>query len=651
MASSPPQPRSPKLSGRVLIAQRQGAFARVLVGKFARSGLIVEKISSVPISTNADRLAMATMAAKAKPDVIAVLIPVARTSAHTPKVDAPTGSAADIASAINLLAEAHLPSTYLPHRRGGFVLGNGEQARAVIVGWTGDADPLGLPRVDVWVPELAVLAFACNLGTSVNAGAAYADTTTGGFGLVDLSAEPAPSAVGVELTGAMTGPMSVGVAAGSLTAVRARCTVLAPPNSTKLLEMAGKQVKPLVDEGKVELLFDEVSGIMLALPKTGPARAAATSAAGGGESPIHSAMLQLTGRMLADGAMANATEMTALPAEAQQSVVVRVISTLGKPKVALVCSVLALTLMIAAPFGFAYARLTTLRTAAEKVAGGDAPVEQAQGQLDLYEMLNSKRLPMTRLLAELTVAAPQGILLDLFSLEHGKRVSLSGSFSESQQVTNYRDALIASRVFEDVKIPQTDSSSQRFQINAQVSPAAVVAMTAKTRPAATALASSTAAATAATSTAISTTTSSAAPAAAAGAATAAKPDAAPRSGGANNNDRRTSNQNRGNTPRSTAPAATGGARASGGSGNTAAPASGSATPAPAAVKAVPEPISETAINAMDWSAAMKEWSVRRRESQRTDIDEATKARLTEEAVKVKARMDAAKPNSSTGGGS
>ena len=639
MASSPTQPRSSKLSGRVLIAQRQGAFARVLVGKFARGGLIVEKISSVLISSDTDRLTMATMAAKAKPDVIAVLIPVARTSAHTPKVDAPTGSAADIASAINLLAEAHLPSTYLPHRRGGFVLGNGEQARAVIVGWTGDADPLGLPRVDVWIPELAVLAFACNLGTSVNAGAAYADTATGGFGLVDLSAEPATGAAGMALTGAMTGPMSVGTAAGIAPTVRARCTVLAPPGSPRLLEMAGKQVKPLVDEGKIEPLFDEVSGIMLALPKTGPARAAATSAAGGGESPVHSAMLQLTGRMLADGAMPNAIEMTAFPAEARQSVVVRVISTLGKPKIALVCSALALVLMAAAPFGFAYARLSTLRTAAEKVAGGDAPVEQAQGQLDLYEMLSSKRLPMTRLLAELTIAAPQGILLDSFNLEHGKRLSLSGSFTESQQVTTYRDALIASRVFEDVKNPQTDSSSQRFQINALVAPAAVVAMTAKTRPATPA--SSTAAATAA---------SSAAPAAAA----AARPEAAPRNSGTTNNDRRTNNQGRNNTPRSTTPAATGGTRASGGggggSGNAAAPASGSATPAPAAVKPVPEPITDAAINGLDHNAAMKEFANRRNAVLRPEVDEGIKARLTEEITKLKARMDATNQTAPAAGG-
>ncbi len=630
MASSPTQPRSSKLSGRVFIAQRQGDFARVLVGKFARSGLIVEKISSVRLATDADRLAMASMAAKAKPDVIAVLVPVARTSAHTPKVDAPTGSAADIASAINLLAEAHLPSTYQPHRRGGFVLGNGDQARTVIVGWAGDADPLGLPRVDLWIPELAVLAFACNLGTSVNAGAAYADTATGGFGLVDLSAEPAPAAAGVALTGAMTGPMSVGTAAGSTTAVRARCTVLAPPGSAKLLEMAGKQVRPLADEGKVELLFDEVSGIMLALPKTGPARAAATAAAGGGESPVHSAMLQLTGRMLAEGAMANATEMTALPAEASQSVVVRVISALGKPKVAVACSVVAIVLMAAAPLGFAYARLSTLRTAAEKVAGGDAPVEQAQGQLDLYEMLSSKRLPMTRLLAELTMAAPQGILLDSFNLEQGKRVSLSGSFTESQQVTTYRDALIASRIFDEVKNPQTDSSSQRFQINAAVAPAAVVAMTAKTRPAAPAAATST--------------TASTGPAAAAAATTtAAKPETAPRNGAANTNDRRTNNQGRNNTtPRGTTTPTTTGARAGGGggSGNTSAAASGSATPAPAAAKPVPEPISEAAINILDRPAAMKEWASRRSASQVPGLDEATKARLIEEAVKLKARMDA-----------
>ena len=486
--------KSSRFSGRVLIAQRQVGSARFLLGKITRGVLSIERITAMPVEAEADRNAVSTMAAKAKPDVIAVLVPAARTSAHLPKVEAPTGSSADVAAALSLLAEAHLPGTYPSHRRGGFVLGSGEQSRAVVVGWAGIADSLGLPRIDVWIPELAVLAYAA--GSSGLA--ALADTTTGGFAIVRSGA-----------------------------AAQARSVVLAPPGSATLMAKAQQQIDAVGGDEGSGTYKDEVLGTMLVLP----------------------------------------------------------------------------------------AAMRSLST-------GTEPISRA-GLLSLAG----------RLLAEVTTTAPQGLLLESLTIEHGRRIGISGQFNEATQVGDYVDALGKAKVLEDVKNPTTESASQRFQISAAVSANAVIALGGKARPPA--------------STTVSSGASTSAPAASSGTSSTA---AAPAGNAGNNNN--------GNRNSRTTPAATTGNRGNSNTGNrgtnttaapsTAAGGSGGTAPASSAPKPPPDAISDAAINALDRSGTMKEWATRRGASQRPDLTEEVKARLTEEVAKLKARLDSL---NSAGGGS
>jgi len=585
--------KSSRFSGRVLIAQRQGGSARFLLGKITRGVLSIERITAMPVEAEADRNAVSTMAAKAKPDVIAVLVPAARTSAHLPKVEAPTGSPSDVAAALSLLAEAHLPGTYPSHRRGGFVLGSGEQARAVVVGWAGNADSLGLPRIDVWIPELAVLAYAAG-GSGL---AALADTTTGGFAIVRSGA-----------------------------GAQARSVVLAPPGSAALMAKAQQQIDAVGGDEGSGTYKDEVLGTTLVLP------AAMRSLSTGTEPISRAGLLSLAGRLLAEGAMAPVLDMSDRPAAVKQSLAVRVITTLGQPRVAAVCGVAAMLVIAGAPLGFAYARLSALKSASAELAGSDDAVDVAQKQFDLYELMTSKRWPVSRLLAEVTTTAPQGLLLESLTIEHGRRIGISGQFNEATQVGDYVDALGKAKVLEDVKNPTTESASQRFQISAAVSANAVIALGGKARPPASTAASS----------------GTAAPAAS-GNSGSSSTAAAP-AGNAGNN---TGNRNNRNTP-----AATTGNRSNNNTGNrgtnagtaptTAAGGSGGTAPATSAPKPPPDAISDAAINALDRSGTMKEWATRRGASQRPDLTEEVKARLTEEVAKLKARLDSL---NSAGGGS
>jgi hypothetical protein len=289
-------------------------------------------------------------------------------------------------------------------------------------------------------------------------------------------------------------------------------------------------------------------------------------------------------------------------------------------------------LIAGAPLGFAYARLSALKSASAELAGGDDAVDVAQKQFDLYELMTSKRWPMARLLAEVTTTAPQGLLLESLTIEHGRRIGISGQFNEATQVGDYVDALGKAKVLEDVKNPTTESASQRFQISAAVSANAVIALGGKARPSASTTASSGTAAPAATGSSGSNSTA-AAPA-----------------GNAGNN---TGNRNNRNTP-----AATTGNRSNNNTGNrgtpagtaptTAAGGSGGTAPASSAPKPPPDAISDAAINALDRSGTMKEWATRRGASQRPDLTEEVKARLTDEVAKLKARLDSL---NSAGGGS
>lgn len=585
--------KSARFSGRVLIAQRQAGSARFLLGKITRGVLSIERITAMPVEAEADRNAVATMAAKAKPDVIAVLVPAARTSANMPKVEPPTGSPGDIAAALTLLAEAHLPGTYPSHRRAGFVLGSGEQARAVVLGWAGDADSLGLPRIDVWIPELAVLAYAAG-----SAGlAALADTTTGGFAILRSGAAP-----------------------------QARSVVLAPPGAATLMAKAQQQIELSGGDEGSGTYRDEALGTMLVLP------AAMRSLSTGTEPISRAGLLSLAGRMMADGAMAPALEMSDRPAAVKQSLAVRVITTLGQPRVAAACGVAAMLVIAGAPLAFAYARLSALKAASAELASGDDAVDAAQKQFDLYELMTSKRWPMARLMAEVTTTAPQGLLLESLTIEHGRRIGISGQFSEATQVGDYVDALGKAKVLEDVKNPTTESASQRFQISAAVSANAVVALGGKAKPPA----ASAAASSGGTAPAPATDSGS-------GPAAAAAAPAGNTGSRGNRNTPAATTGNRGNnggggrgTNASTAP-------------STAAGGNGQAAPASSGPKPPPDAISDATINALDRSGTMKEWLTRRAASQRPDLTDEVKTRLTEEVAKLKARLDLL--NSTVGGGS
>ena len=644
---------SARYAGKILVAREQAGSIALLVGRIGKTGLTVDRVSSMPLASEADRAAIATMTAKLKCDVIAVLVPAVRTATSLPKVEAPSGSESEVASAMALLAEAHLPGTYPPHRRAGVVLAatgvsaTSPPARtALVLGWTGTAEPLGLPRVDVWIPELCVLAFAAgNSGTPCRF-AAIADATTGGLAAIDLS--PAgPAKVRSTVIGSAA-PAGSADAQATLDSAAARLSA-----ADGSAPHAGPQ-----------LVRDDASGLMLALPadvcrralqfagQQGTAVVSGESGSSAASPQTHtlatssaqSACVALAAILMATASPLHAgLEMSDFPPAARTSTPVRIIAALGRPRIAAACILGALILLAGSPIAFAYARLNTLRTAAAAAGSGDEPVVQARQQLELYDLLTTKRWPMTRLLAEIASAAPQGVLVDSVSIEHGKRILIGGSFGDTSQVNEFREALAKNRVLEDVRNPSTETSSARFQLNAQVATGAIVAMGGKAAKPATTTVSTTASApgtTGATGSTGTTGTQNAGTQAAAAGANSATPAA-----GASNN--RTTGGTRNATPASTEPRR--GTRATGqtGAGQQTTGASGagasSATNAPPAAtkRVVPAPLSDGAIAALDRKGAMGEWAARRGASQWPEIDETTRQRLIDEAAKAQARMQAA----------
>lgn len=585
-----------------------------MTARLGRTGPIVDKLQSMPLAKPEDRLAIATLVAKLKPDVIAAVVPAAKTSLRLLDIAAPTGRPDEVAGAMRLLIESHLPGTYPAHRRAGCILGAGEQARPLIVGWTGQSDDLGLPRVDVWVPEMAVLILAAaspSGDSSADRAAAVITQQTGTGALIDLRGAP-----------------------------RVRSTVLAPPGDSACFDRAGV----LGDLAGLDELYEPVSGSKALLPRAGIASTARRST----EEANQYALAVLAAQLVAGGSaaspplatgLADLLTMTDQPAEARVSPFVRLLTTLGRQRVAVVATAACLGLLACSPLAFAALRLRTLSAAQASLPGGDDGVTKAADQLDLYDTLSKARWPMTRLLSELSSAAPQGLYIDTVNIEHGKRIALTGQFSDSQQVTDFRENLAKSKVLEDLKFPQTVSTSQRFQFNAMVSPNVVLALGGKSRPAS---ASATSGAKSDTKSAASNDTKAETKADPKTDTAGGRSTPVPASG-----TRANTNNNRNNGASGTGGnGGTNNRTTRGGNNTTPAPAgSGGNTPAPAETKAaakLPEPISDQQISGLDNVKAMLEWATRRAASQRPDIDEATRNRLTDEVTKLTAHREALK---------
>ena len=599
-----------------------GLPAPAALGDSASDGLI----TLVKLHESVPRAAVDKLVADFKPDLIAAILPAQSTTLRvldgTPPVD-PAASTDDILSSMGLIAEAHLPSTFSSHHRaaGCLPLAGVPGQQPIVIGWVesgGAAESAavevvscGCSRVDVFIPEAVALARAVDPAGGC---ALLADHECGSALFIKSDAKPI-----------------------------ARALRAVPAPAVAFVEQVIRQIGPLWP-ASAEATRGAAGSIVL----SGSTRARAALANVGGWSKYTSGtvdsvlqrrdLLALAALTLCE-AGSNAGVLSLLSMRAVAPVdtmlpIARAAEWLGSPRRAMLVGAVCLAALIASPLVVGAVRLQHIKAVTEGGSGSQADIDAANEQVDTYSLLREKRWPMTKLFADIVTAAPEGLAIETINIDFGKRITVVGSADSSDKVFAFRDSLGGNKVFDDVKLPSVEGNSSRFSVNFQVAQATYSPTVAAAEAAA------------AKAAAKATSTADKAPV---DKSTAAKPSTSDKPAAAKGTDRQ----------RTTTPAkdtaATGGTRTNRngtgagaasnrvreGTGTSTTPATTPAAPTVARPVEVPGPIGDTEIAALDKNSAMKEWSARKAASQKPDLDQTTRDRLTAEAQKCFDRMKAA----------
>jgi hypothetical protein len=443
---------------RLAALHRQGEEWRVVILRGAGDAPSVESAASVP----AQGEALAQHLRRAKVDVGVMVIPASACVTRTVPAAPPTGSPAQVHAALELLAESQFGSAQPSCRRAAGVVrpGGGESIASVLaVAWSGPAQ----------TPELGEK--------------------------FDLRFVPAPAALASLARWAGGCPWALATDRS---------------NDALLLAVAGPtqtQVRGLLDDGSDERAWASAVHESLASaaraaglpePELPALPDAAVRLAPGAKLPAQAqadaAWLDRFGLALGAGALvlggdassAPLAELLPAPPVPKRMLLLKAVDRLCEPRTAWSVIAASVALLLLGPLAFSAARYHLL---ARQTAGGDenqADTTLARQQAEFYQLLREKRWPMSKLLGDIASSMPAGITLDSLTLEVGQRLRITGTAESQPQVTEWKTTIEKLRVFDEVRSPIVDTSSQpvRFELSVRVAqPLLSVGVAAGAKPA------------------------------------------------------------------------------------------------------------------------------------------------------------------------
>lgn len=434
---------------RIAALHRQGTMFRLVVaekpvvGGGAASAVRIVESRSFPVSdTTSIRAAVEQSGAERLVRVLPACACVSR------GVEVPDAPEADLAAALSLLAEAHLPAGIPLHRRAwGVIPGpatEGQRA-ALLLGWTGDAEAAILPEIESWTSELASLAALVEPKRSTLA--VYADRDSGSVAVLAWN--------------------------GTRSSVRAM-----RESSTSASDWDGSIAK-LVEDSVTRFGIDTevsssgASGMASAsLWLDDSTRARASRSAGAGDAAwLRDYGVAAGAAMLALGATlasSRLVEMTAAPVEAKRSRIEHAVEWMSEPKRAKKLALLALAVLLLLPLGTAWARRAMLQGKARAVEAQQAgkSADELDMRLAMYRELDKRRLPMAKIIADIAGCMPAGVSLDsLQVIAADKRVSIRGKAPDRATLTSFVSKLNASGVFGNCDFSRADAKEDNVEFD------------------------------------------------------------------------------------------------------------------------------------------------------------------------------------------
>lgn len=590
IATSHPHPRT------LAVVHQSGTTVRILVVR-AESGAF--SLLDARSMEGAQDPAFSEVLARHAPDRIVRIAPGAATVCRVGSVAA--GGESETLAALELLAEALLPSDTPPHRRQAAVLPHAvpgtpsEEVRVLATAWFGSAGtPLaGATRKpakgrearmahESWVTPAGALASLVPHGEI----AAFADHA--GRAITIVANGPSQS-VARQLVGDASSPQAWRASIEAALFESAAAAGLESSSVGSLVPMASSTVQGLVLHAS-----QRVRSGLRASVKPAPTDERWLDQFG---LCLGAAMLAVAGpttRTLAD--------LCADAPRVRLPVPIRAAAWLAEPRRAKVIIAAAAAALIISPVGIAFARHAVLKAKTSQVEEQKTTREQIQRQAALYSQLEVSRWPVTKLLSDISVATPVGVSADTINLSTEMGLRIAGRADSQALVNTLQANLNATRLFRDIKIGRRgslDTGEVEFEITAQVSSPhnRVTGMEDYSSQ------------------------SLAVRLHGPGADNTKEAPAADRSRA--RRPTRTEDASRDTSPASRRPAAEG----------------------------PPAALTDEQINAMDSSTAMKEWANRRSYVQKNPtLDTPTKDRLNDEAAKLREQMRKAQASGSSAGG-
>ena len=436
MSRAPNVNLSRKPGAGVLVVMSAGASLRYVVASLSSGAVRVTESGNIP---PADAKALETLRQKAGGAQLVQVLPpecvVVRPVAAAIKLD---GSPEQVAGALNLVAEAELPTTVPAHRRCAGVLRVGQGQAVLAMAWVTDANTI--PGATL-VPAPAALAALHRLTGASTGLAAWSDQTSGSVVIAGCGSTDEHRVLARVLRDDATDENAWRAVVDEALADAAADLGVEPPIT----------VSPALRLPRmpVSTFGLPAADVKTGLADFGPLLGAASLALQ--PKPDEQPLLTMTQRS----------------AIVSRPIHRRIWEGMGSPRrvgvVAAVCAMVLLAGWIAA----APIQLAALRS---KAGADTADYQKAMEQHDWYRVLRERRWPMTAILAELTAQAPTGITVENLTVEQNRPIALGGTAPSAEALNKWRTALRSNRVFDDVQwnSPDETSSPVRFSMSVKV---------------------------------------------------------------------------------------------------------------------------------------------------------------------------------------
>ncbi|CAG1003577.1 hypothetical protein PHYC_03076 [Phycisphaerales bacterium] len=357
------------------------------------------------------------------------------------------GTEEQLASSISLLAEADLPSVLSWYRRAAGIIGDAaEGAKSVLLtGWLSTSAPDALSSLrETWTTPIAALSA---LAEGQSKPAVYADRREG----------------------------AICVLVPGVAKVAARVMLDQRPDEMEwrdavagvLVEsapLAGLTSPPTLPGGGRVLHLDSAAATAMRARLDGTRDTPAW---------LDDFGLSVGAALLAIDARPTRFSLAGLLAAApviERSPIAAWIEKYRSPARAGVLLAAGLVVLAGGPLGLGWVRASILESrmeALEKSSGGRDEIER---KADLYTQLESSRLPVAKLLMDVSRVAPVGVTAQTMRISPGQRLTMRGRADSREQVAEFEDALNKTRVFSEAQAGRVESKETwvEFDLSAKI---------------------------------------------------------------------------------------------------------------------------------------------------------------------------------------